>query len=269
MEFSSGTETSMSGQPVTVTGAATDTEVTIGSMSHGSEASTTSLTSAIMTEGLGETSTSTSTSLSATDVTDTTDAASTTSTTSTTEMVGSSSGVYDDPAIECGIPILDYKCFGAGPEEFLASVQSDVTVPPNSTVDIEIDVTECGDPARRVAGLVVDVELLNACLWSMELSIVCPSGEALQLTTAGMCGVCSDVPKSYHVIFRQSGEVDCTECSFLDTLCIQAPGGGDLCPYLASCQFIGGEPWALRVKTGDTPVTVPSVGLHIALDGMP
>lgn len=164
----------------------------------------------------------------------------------------------------CGEPLVDFKCFGKGDDELLAKAETDAVVPANTTQDIPVDISECGgDPTRRAYGLVVDVALQDACLWSMELSIVCPSGEALALTTPNMCGPCAQVA-AYHAVFRQSFEPDCTECDFNNMQCIMAPVGGDVCPFLAGCQFDSGEPWALRVKAGATPVTIPSVALHLA-----
>lgn len=169
----------------------------------------------------------------------------------------------------CGEPLVDFKCFGAGDDELLAKVETDAVVPANTTQDIPVDISECGgDPTRRVYGLAVDIGLQDACLWSMELSIVCPSGEALALTTPDMCGPCAQVA-AYHAVFRQSFEPDCTECDFNNLQCILAPAGGDICPFLAGCQFDLGEPWALRVKAGATPVTIPTVALHLVFGPMP
>ncbi len=198
-----------------------------------------------------------------------TDAATTDGTTTgdTGEASGSSSGGM--LPMECGAPLLDFFCLNAGEEEMLITLDTAAIVPPLTTQDVPLDVSPCVDETARVAGLVVDVELQDSCLWSMELSIVCPSGQALALTAMDMCAPCGPVA-AYHAVFRQSAEVNCIECDLLnDPLCIQAPFGGDYCTFLDGCQFEVGKPWALRVTTGDTQVTIPTVALHLAFEAMP
>ncbi len=185
----------------------------------------------------------------------------------TTAESGSTGGSTDDGGLPdyCQGPVLDYGCNGPWKDELAITVQTELTVPPDASADIEVSTSECGDATRRAAGLVVDVGLESACYWSMTLSIVCPSGQALALTAPGMCDPCSDIANPFHAIFRTTAPLDCTVCDFGEDSCKLRPAGDDLCAFLASCEFPADKPWILRIQTGDSPVTIGSVALRLAL----
>ena len=180
---------------------------------------------------------------------------------------GSSGSTGGELPEYCDGPMLDYGCLGQKPTQLAITIDAGLTVDANTSADIVIDTSTCGDPTRPATGLVVDVGLADACLFSMKLGLACPSGQVLDLLAPEGCGACSDVAKEYRVIFRTTAPAECSVCDFADAdACLLRPVGQDLCEFLASCDFASGEPWKLHVEAGDSPLTVTSVGLRLLLD---
>ncbi len=166
---------------------------------------------------------------------------------------------------------LNFKCDPESVDSLFIEVPGE-TVAPNTTVDIDLPISECGDGTRAAAGFVARVRLKDACMWSMRMSLVCPAGSELELTSPDGCSEdCAVVPGVFDAIFQTTGASSCFACNLMNGECNRQPSGEqnwNICGFLQECFENSDQPWKLRVEAGDSEVQVESVALEMALRSM-
>lgn len=188
--------------------------------------------------------------------------------TSDTDDTESTTG--DPPSEYCDLdPLpLDYTCDAQSDETVALEIPGGV-VPPATTVDFELPISECGDATRAAAGFATRIRMVNPCLWSMKMALVCPAGSEIELTSPGQCAEnCEPIPGIFDAVFQTTGSSSCNTCDLESLECYRQPTGEQnwtVCGFLDECTKNTDEPWKLRVTAGESPVEVDSIELTMAL----
>ena len=248
-----------------VAGASTEaTSTTPGSTGDASDASS-SGSGTSSSDSTDSTTASTGTDASTTTMADTT-AVSVESSSSSGATSSSSSSTEDTGSpypLECDTaPVLEYACDAAGADELAAKVQSDLTVAPNSSDAVAIDIAQCGDATIAAAGLVVELVLEDSKFCAADFTISCPSGPSFPLISQTSCAACD--AGDYTIAFRVTGASDVCTCK-PGEICNVYYEKDAVCEYLEACDFSSGDPWVLGITTHADPVTVASVAIRFAL----
>lgn len=169
----------------------------------------------------------------------------------------------------CIGPTVNQKCPGGVLDGTItAQVDPELSLDEASTDEIPIDVSECGDPQAKVAGLAVDVSL-DGCLGDFDLDLECPSGETLTLASNESLGFCAKKCEETQatVSYAWEGGSACLDCG---DACVVTPWAAEMlgpetaiCSFLTACDLSGPDPWKLVVTSHDMPVHISSVALSL------